>query len=86
MRFRIVPEPPGQSGDRAWGENPGHVAAAWLGHSRIVAHEHYWQVTDADFKRATQQGGAAGDSGGGPQAAQTVTPTASASDATTSDK
>ncbi len=34
-------------------EHPGHVAAAWLGHSTAVASKHYWQVTDADFARAT---------------------------------
>ena len=32
--------------------HPGHVAAAWLGHSTKVADKHYWQVTDADFERA----------------------------------
>ena len=42
-------------------EYPAHVAAAWLGHSTLVAHKHYWQVTDADFERAaktSEQGGA----------------------------
>jgi len=34
-------------------EHPGHVAAAWLGHSTAVASKHYWQVTDHDFARAT---------------------------------
>ncbi len=34
-------------------EFPAHVAAAWLGHSTIVANKHYWQVTDADILRAT---------------------------------
>ena len=34
-------------------EHPSHVAAAWLGHSTIVAAKHYWQVTDADFEKAT---------------------------------
>ena len=33
-------------------EHPGHVAAAWLGHSNTVADKHYRQVTDADFDRA----------------------------------
>ena len=33
-------------------EHPGHVAAAWLGHSNTVADKHYRQVTDADFERA----------------------------------
>jgi hypothetical protein len=35
-------------------EYPGYVAAAWLGHSTEVAQRHYWQVTDADFERATE--------------------------------
>ena len=35
-------------------EHPSHVAAAWLGHSTIVAAKHYWQVTDADFEKATK--------------------------------
>jgi hypothetical protein len=35
------------------------VAAAWLGHSTLVARKHYWQITDADFERAlTQKSGA----------------------------
>jgi hypothetical protein len=34
------------------GEFPPHVAAEWLGHSTLVAHKHYWQVTDSDFERA----------------------------------
>lgn len=33
-------------------EFPPHVAAAWLGHSTLIAQRHYWQVTDADFDRA----------------------------------
>ena len=33
-------------------EHPAHVAAAWLGHSTIVANKHYWQVTDGDFAKA----------------------------------
>lgn len=32
---------------------PGHVAAAWLGHSEKVARGHYWQVTDDHFEAAT---------------------------------
>ena len=35
-------------------EHPAHVAAAWLGHSTLVAQKHYWQVTDDDFERAIQ--------------------------------
>jgi len=29
-----------------------HVAAAWLGHSKLVANKHYRQVTDTDFANA----------------------------------
>jgi integrase len=36
-------------------EYPAHVAAAWLGHSTLVANKHYWQVTDSDFERAAKQ-------------------------------
>lgn len=32
---------------------PGHVAAAWLGHSVKVAKGHYWQVKDDHFDAAT---------------------------------
>jgi hypothetical protein len=35
-------------------EHPAHVAAAWLGHSTVVASKHYWQVTDADFDKAVR--------------------------------
>jgi hypothetical protein len=35
-------------------EHPAHVAAAWLGHSTIVANKHYWQVTDADVDHAAK--------------------------------
>ena len=31
------------------------MTAAWLGHSTIVAQKHYWQVTDADFEKATKR-------------------------------
>lgn len=34
-------------------EFPAHVAAEWLGHSTVVAQEHYWRTTDDDFARAT---------------------------------
>lgn len=37
-----------------------HVAAAWPGHSTIVANKHYWQVTDDDFAKAAE-GGAESD-------------------------
>jgi integrase len=36
------------------GEFPAHVAAAWLGHSTLVAQKHYWTVTDQDFERAAK--------------------------------
>jgi hypothetical protein len=29
-----------------------HVAAAWLGHSTLVANNRYWQVTESDFAQA----------------------------------
>ena len=35
-------------------ECPVHVATAFLGHSEATALKHYWQVTDEDFKKATQ--------------------------------
>ncbi len=35
--------------------HPAHVAAAWLGHSTLVAQKHYWQVTDADFDLAVRR-------------------------------
>jgi integrase len=44
-----------------------HVAAAWLGHSELVAQKHYWQVTDADFEKAqnaAQQPAATASEGG----------------------
>jgi len=34
-------------------EFPGHVAAAWCGHTEAIAEGHYWQVRDEDFDRAT---------------------------------
>ncbi|RIK79379.1 MAG: integrase [Planctomycetota bacterium] len=39
---------------------PAHVAAAWLGHSTLVAQKHYWTVTDGDFERAIQSGAESG--------------------------
>lgn len=52
-------------------EHPAHVAAAWLGHSTLVANKHYWQVTDAEFDRA-----AAGDNKAAQNAAQYLHETA----------
>jgi integrase len=37
-------------------EYPAHVAAAWLGHSPVVAAKHYLQVREEDFIRAVQGG------------------------------
>lgn len=37
-------------------EFPGHVAAAWLGHTEAIARKHYWQVTDEDFDAAAKSG------------------------------
>lgn len=48
-------------------EFPAHVAAAWLGHSILVANKHYWQVTDADYAKA-----AGGDSEAAQNAAQSA--------------
>ncbi|WP_425401104.1 tyrosine-type recombinase/integrase [Aeoliella sp.] len=33
---------------------PGHVAAAWLGHTQQVANKHYRQVTDDHFEEAAR--------------------------------
>ena len=33
-------------------EFPAHVAAEWLGQSTMVAQNHCWRVTDADFEKA----------------------------------
>jgi hypothetical protein len=30
-----------------------HVVCEWIGHSRLIAQEHYPRVTDADFERAS---------------------------------
>ncbi len=38
---------------------PAHVAAAWLGHSTVVATKHYWQATEDDFAKANQGDGQA---------------------------
>ena len=35
-------------------EFPGHVAAAWCGHTEAIAEGHYWQVRDEDFDRAVK--------------------------------
>ena len=34
---------------------PEWMVAAWCGHSKEVAEEHYWQITDADWQRAASQ-------------------------------
>ena len=59
------------------GEYPSHVAAEWLGHSRLVAEEHYWRVNDADFEKAIKPAvktSYEGGTEGGAQVAQTVAP------------
>jgi integrase len=38
---------------------PEHVVCAWLGNSRIVAREHYLQVTDEHFRQAAEVNSAA---------------------------
>jgi integrase len=50
--------------------HPSHVAAEWMGHSRTVAAEHYWRVTDADYDRAL-----GGTTGGTDTATQDTTAT-----------
>lgn len=37
-------------------EYPLHVVCAWIGNKAAVAAEHYLQVTDADFARASSEG------------------------------
>ena len=46
-------------------EYPAHVAAAWLGHSTVVAAKHYWQVTDADFEKSGTKCGTVSARNGG---------------------
>ena len=43
---------------------PSHVVCAWLGNSQRVATEHYLQVTDAHFARATDESKSVGESMG----------------------
>lgn len=43
---------------------PAHVAAAWLGHSTVVAREHYLQVRDEDFQQALERAAESGTLGG----------------------
>ena len=38
-----------------WSEFPEHVAAAWMGHSKRIAENHYLQVTDDQFQKALGQ-------------------------------
>ena len=49
-----VPESAREPGERAVGEYPEHVAAAWMGHSKRIAFSHYQQVTDEQFRRAVE--------------------------------
>ena len=37
-----------------WSEYPDHVAAAWMGHNKRTAFNHYLRVTDDQFQRAVQ--------------------------------
>lgn len=39
---------------------PSHVVCAWLGNSERIAREHYLQVTDAHYERATRSGALGG--------------------------
>ena len=31
---------------------PEYKVCKWLGHTKLVAEKHYWQVTDDDYKKA----------------------------------
>ena len=42
------------------GEYPLHVVTAWLGNTPRIALKHYLQVTDEDFRRASQGGAQSG--------------------------
>ena len=44
--------------------HPTFVVCQWLGNTPNIAHKHYLTVTDEDFKKATQNGGLAGDKRG----------------------
>ncbi|MCU0878210.1 MAG: site-specific integrase, partial [Pirellulaceae bacterium] len=52
---------------------PAHVAAEWLGHSREIAAEHYWRVTDADYEQALQGDAPGGAKGGSVHVTQGTT-------------
>lgn len=41
-------------------EYPLHVVCAWIGNSAAIAQKHYLQVTDADYRRATEGGAESG--------------------------
>ncbi len=38
---------------------PLHVVVAWIGNSTLIAHKHYLQTTEEDFRRAAAQGAGA---------------------------
>lgn len=38
---------------------PLHIVCEWIGNSAAIAQKHYLQVTDADYEKATSQGGVA---------------------------
>ncbi len=52
---------------------PAHVATEWLGHSREIAAEHYWRVTDADYEQALQGDAPGGAKGGSVHVTQGTT-------------
>src|SRR5262249_32664546 len=52
---------------------PIHVVCRWIGNTALIAQKHYLQVTDADFAKATGQGGAKGAAESAAQALQKVT-------------
>lgn len=44
-------------------EHPGHVAAAWLGHTEAIADDHYRMVREEDYERAIKGGADGAESG-----------------------
>src|SRR5262249_53920660 len=38
---------------------PLHVVCAWIGNSTLIAHKHYLQTTEEDFRRAAKSGAGA---------------------------
>ena len=60
---------------------PIHVVCSWIGHGPTVAHQHYLQVCDADFERASR-GGAQSGAESGALAAQKAAQQAAAENCT----